>query len=253
MMRQEKLDSIRKSYPALELLSAAGELDSSLVWEGWLQPIQSCTDLSPILDDIENDRAVIISKDGEVLHDPQCQYAHSEHRLLSKLSSPNRLFKIRVEDFCSNQQPYARLLEPEVLTENRRHILGTNGICAFEPWTFPWDANSSSIVEFVDQCVLWLIKWSVFSQTNEWIGSETPHDAKFLFETILPNQNCHCGSGKRYGMCHRNINGTTLFGKSWVHVDRWLESHNSSIQRFQIRLPKRGKKLYEQSRAKAAF
>lgn len=253
-MIQEKIDSVQNNYPSLELLSELNGDKTTLLWEGWVQPIRSIEDLSAILDDIENDRAVIISNGGNITHDPNCLLEHSEHRLLNKLTNATRLFKISVEDFCSNCQPFARMLEPEITKELRRHTWGTNGICGFEPWNYPWDENTSSIVEFIDHCVIWLFKWNVFAQTSEWIGSETPHDAKFLLNTIRPNQTCHCGSGKKYINCHRRDNLISLYGDLWIFFELWLKKHNSNIQRFRINFSKRKTKLsYGQSRTKTAF
>jgi hypothetical protein len=252
-MLQDKIESVQNNYPSLELLSEVNGENTALLWEGWVQPMRSIENLSAILDDIENDRAVIISDGGKITHDPKCQIEHLEHRLLNKLTNATRLFKISVKDFCSSRQPFARVLEPEITEGLRKHTWDTNGICGFEPWKYPWDANTSSIVEFIDHCVIWLFKWNVFAQTSEWIGSETPHDAKFLLNTIRPNQTCYCGNGKRYSDCHRIVNGDFIFGNAWIFFEVWLQNHNSNIKRFRINFPKRKTKLYEQSRTKTAF
>jgi hypothetical protein len=253
-MLQDKIESVQKNYPSLELLSESDGDKPRLLWEGWVQPIRSVENLSAILDDLENDRAVIISNDGNITHDPTCLIEHSEHRLLAQITNPTRLFKISVEDFCSNRQPFARVLEPKIAEGLRKHTWDADGICGFEPWKYPWNANTSSIVEFIDHCIIWLFKWNVFAQTGEWIGSETPHDAKFLLNAIRPNQTCYCGSGEKYDSCHRKENLFSVYGDSWICFELWLKRHNSNIERFQINLPKRKTRLfYEQSRAKTAF
>lgn len=253
-MLQDKIKSVQNNYPSLELLSKLNGDDTTLLWEGWVQPIRSVENLSAILDDIENDRAVNISDSGKITHDTKCLIKHSEHRLASQLTSATRLFKISVEDFCSNRMPFARLLEPQITDELRRHTWGVNGICGFEPWKYPWDATTSSIVEFIDHCVIWLFKWNVFAQTDEWIGSETPHDEKFLLNAIHPNQTCYCGSGEKYDSCHRRANLISLYGYLWIFFEVWLQNHNSNIERFRTNFPKRKAKLfYEQSRTKTAF
>lgn len=253
MMLQDKIEPVQNNYPSLEFLSEVNGDNTTLLWEGWVQPIRSLENLSAILADIENDRAVIISNGGNITHDPNCVIEHSEHRLLAQLTSATRLFKISVEDFCSNQMPFARVLEPEITEGLRKHTWGANGICGFEPWKYPWDANTSSIVEFIDHCVIWLFKWNVFAQTTEWLGSETPHDAKFLLNAVRPKESCYCGSGKKYEGCHRRDNLFSVFGETWIFFELWLERHNSNIKRFWIKLPKRKSKLYEQSRTKTAF
>lgn len=249
-MIQEKIDSVESKYPSLEFLSELSGDETTLTWEGWVQPIRSVENLSAILDDIDNDRAVIISDGGNIKHDPECPIEHSAHRLLNNLSNPTRLFKISVEDYCSNRQPSARVLEPEITKELRKHTWGNDGICGFEPWKYPWDKNTSPIVEFIDHCIIWLFKWNVFAQTTEWLGSETPHDEEFLLKTIRPNQTCYCGSGEKYTACHRRKNLTTVYGDLWIFFELWLKRHNANNKRFLIKLPR---KFYEQSRAKTAF
>lgn len=249
-MFQEKIDAVKSEYPTLEFLSESRGEKIALVWEGWVQPIRSVENLSAILDDIENNRAVSISDGGNITHDENCLIEHSEHPLLNKLTNPTRLFKIRVEDYCSNRQPSAFVLEPEITEGLRKHTWGTNGICGFEPWKYPWDKNTSSIVEFIDHSVIWLFKWNVFSQTNEWLGSETSHDEEFLLDTIRPNQTCYCGSGEKYAECHRRKNLISVYGDLWIFLEFWLEKHNSNTKRLMIKFPK---KYYEQSRTKTAF
>jgi hypothetical protein len=237
-MRQAKIESVELKYPSLKLVSEPDDDSNKLVWEGWVQPIRSIENLSAILDDLENDRAVSISGDGEIMHDSRCSIEHSEHRLLSRFISPTRLYKVRVEDFGDNRLPITRVLEPQITEELRRHTWGVDEICGFAPWKYPWDPIKSSIVEFIDHMMIWLVKWNVFAQTSEWIGSETRHDKEFLIKTIRPNQTCYCGGGKMYEVCHRIIDGISLFGKVWILLEKWLVKHKSNINRFQINFPK---------------
>lgn len=46
----------------------------------------------------------------------------------------------------------------------------------------------------------------VWEQASIWIGSEARHDLGFLLSEIPPESECYCGSGKRYGVCHRAEN-----------------------------------------------
>jgi len=38
-----------------------------------------------------------------------------------------------------------------------------------------------------------------------WIGPSAPHDVGTILQTVAPNDECVCGSGERYGVCHRRI------------------------------------------------
>lgn len=222
-MSRAKVESVELKYPSLKFIS---EPDSKkLVWEGWVQPIRSVESLSAILDDLENDRAVSISGDGEISHDPQCAIEHSEHRLFNRIVSPTRFFKIRVEDFGDNRLPLTRVLEPKITQDSRRHTWGTDEICGFAPWKYPWDPIKSSMVGFIDHMMIWLVKWNVFAETKEWIGSETSHDKNFLMKTIRPAEPCYCGSGRNYEICHRPDDGVSLFGELWFFFEIWLGKH----------------------------
>lgn len=231
-MREVKVESVELKYPSLKLVSEPDDGTKSLVWEGWVQPIRSLENLSGILDDLENDRGVSISGGGEISHNPQCSIEHSEHRLFNRIMSPTRLFKIRVEDLGDNQLPVTHVLEPQITEESRRHTWGTNEICGFAPWQYPWDPIKSSMVEFLDHMMIWLVKWNVFAQTKEWIGSETQHDKNFLMKSIRPTQPCYCGNGKMYELCHRIVDGASLFGRIWILFEGWLSQHKLKLNRF---------------------
>ncbi|MFZ0144329.1 MAG: SEC-C metal-binding domain-containing protein, partial [Candidatus Sulfotelmatobacter sp.] len=38
-----------------------------------------------------------------------------------------------------------------------------------------------------------------------WIGPSAPHDAGPILDTVGSNDECVCGSGRRYGVCHRRV------------------------------------------------
>lgn len=233
-LRKDKIESMRRAYPSLRVISA--EDFGSLVWDGWLQPIRSTDDLDALLDDLDHDRPVDIVRGElyELMHNPECQVVHAKHRLTSEIKEPIRSFRIRVEDFGDRRVPYARVLEPPIPKDERRHSIGADGICAFAPWEHPWDPDVSQIVDFVDHSLIWLFKQTVYSQSKHWLGSEMQHRAEFLLKTIQPTQPCYCGSGKNYEDCHRAANRNEVYGDARALFEAWLSAYKSDFSRFEL-------------------
>jgi hypothetical protein len=233
-LRQEKIESMRWAYPSLRVVSS--EDIGSLIWEGWLQPIRSTDELDALLDDLDNDRPVDIVRGElcELRHDRECQVIHAEHRLTSEIKEPIRLFRLRVEDFGDKRVPQARVLEPPIPKDERRHNIGPDGICASAPWEHPWNPDVSQMVDFVDHSLIWLFKQTVYSQSKHWLGTEMPHSADFLIKTIKPTEQCYCGSGKNYADCHRVVNVRELYGNAWMFFEPWLSPYTSNLDRFEL-------------------
>ncbi len=233
-LRQEKIESMRRAYPSLCVVRS--EDIGSLIWEGWLQAIRSADELDALLDDLDNDRPVDIVRGElyELRHDRECQIIHAEHRLKSKIKEPIRLFRVRVEDFGDMRVPQARVLEPPIPTDERRHNIGPDGICGFAPWKHPWNPDVSQIVDCVDHSLIWLFKQTVYSQSKHWLGSETPHSTEFLIKTIKPTEPCYCGSGKNYADCHRAPNRNELYGDARGFFEAWLSAYKSDLSRFEL-------------------
>ena len=233
-VRQEKIESMRRSYPSLRVVSTDDA--GSLVWKGWLQPIRSAGELDALLDDLDNDRPVEIVRGElyELRHDRECRIVHAEHRLKSKIKEPIRLFRVRVEDFGDKRVPQARILEPPIPAHERRHTIGPDGICGFAPWKHPWNPDVSQIAEFVDHSLIWLFKQTVYSESKHWLGSETPHSTEFLLKTIKPTEPCYCGSGKNYADCHRAANRNELYGDALGFFQACLSAYKFDPSRFEL-------------------
>lgn len=220
--RNDKIKAMRRHYPSLRLVENTG--GDELVWEGCLCPLRSVNDLNALLNDIENDREVQIigGELSEIAHHSDCDMPHTEHRLTELIQDPIREFRVRIVDFGTNQQPEATVLDSPIPPELWRHRWGERGICAYAPWEYPWSAETSSIVEFVDHSLIWLFKQNVYSQTKVWIGKEMSHNTDFLFKTIGPTHRCFCGSEKDYGACHQDAHGRELYGIYWIFFKAWL-------------------------------
>ncbi len=221
---------MRRAYPSLRLVSQPQ--DPELVWEGILHPIRVADEFDAILDDVEHDRPVLVVEGAlpEIRHHPLCEIKHGDHRLVQSIVFPTRSFTVRVTDRGDGSLPQTIILEPPIHESLHKHFL-RGGVCAFAPWKYDRDEG---IVSFVDHSLIWVLKWNVFSQTepHEWIGSETPHEPKYLLETLSPNDLCWCGAAKTFQNCCRSATAYAAFGKPWLQLELWLHQHNSNPKRL---------------------
>jgi hypothetical protein len=226
MTEAEKIASMTQAYPSLALKSdGAG---GTLVWEGELTPLRTLDEIDGIIDDLAHDRNVEISGGiaAQIVHDQSCQIVHQRSPLAQQLSDPLQTFTVQITDFGTTRQPEATILSAAAPTERMRHRWRDSGVCAYAPWKYPWDPASSSIVDFVDQVFIWLLKQTVYLQTDTWLGSETPHDSKFLLTALKPSDRCSCGSGNRFEACCRSIHAYAVYGDLWLNFEVWLSRFN---------------------------
>lgn len=192
-------------YPTLEVRYEERDGVTVAIWEGWLQPIRTRAGLNSIVCDLDEDRAIMIDRDtGTINHDPQCERAHRDHRILKKIKRPDRRFFVRIEYVGSRSHPTAFLVDPVVTPATRFHIFGTNRICAYAPWTDAWKAGEHDVADFTDHVLVWVFKWNTCVETGHWLGSEEDHKPLYLLSTIRPDKQCWCGSGVPYGDCCRS-------------------------------------------------
>lgn len=218
---------MRRAYPSL--LPTEHDEGARLTWEGMLCPLRSVAELDAILEDLENDRRVEIigGEFAEIVHASNCQVSHGQHHLAPLLTEIVQNFRIRIVDFGTDQQPQAIVVESPLPVTKWRHRIGDDGICVYAPWEYPWQGESSSIVEFVDHSLIFLFKQVVYLQTGVWLGRETPHDLEFLLTTISPTDRCSCGSVQTYEECCRPrhfINAA---------LESWLRSYRLDGRRFE--------------------
>lgn len=191
-------------YPELEVRFEDRDGVTVAVWAGWLQPIRTRSRLNSVVYDLDEDRAVMIDRDiGTISHDPHCERAHGDHRILKKIKRPDRRFLVRIEYVGGLSHPTAFLIDPVVTPATRFHIFGRNRICAYAPWTDAWKAGEHNIADFTDHVLIWLFKWNTCVETGRWLGSEEDHKPLYLLSTIRPDMQCWCGSGLPYCDCCR--------------------------------------------------
>jgi hypothetical protein len=207
----ESVRAMKANYPTFSVGGRPIGTGAEAVWQGWIQPVRSIENLEFLLADLAQNRAVRILPGGEIIHHPNCQRKHQELQWIKKLKKPDRAFKIKITYGCGSRHPRAFVLNPVIPPEEREHMFGDGAICAYPPWQGVWDWQTHTVAEFTDQVAVWLVKWNVWQQTDVWLGDEMWHDKGFLFFNIKPTEQCWCGSGARYGECHRTRDGRELF------------------------------------------
>jgi len=169
-----------------------------------VRPLQSAEYLEELLDDIRHERPVQMQAGGAIEHRPDCTATHCHHDWMDKLSDPFVEYKLEVHYGGGEIHPRAYVREPAVpFFKRRTHHLADGALCAYPPWQGVWQWERDTVVQFMAHATEWLVKWTVWEQTGRWLGPEMPHNLDFLLHHIHPEQECHCGSGKQYHLCHR--------------------------------------------------
>lgn len=228
----ERLDSsvmaMSNRYPTLRLIRDGSDGSGRAVWEGWLQPIRSLRDFDAIINDLHYNRPVLLTEDGEILHNPRCKGPHDKPSICKYLKRPNRSFKVRIQYSGGPQHPRAFMIDPVLVRRPGDHTYGDGASCAYPPWEDAWEWRRNTVADFTDHLLVWLVKWNVFDATNGelWLGPEMNHDPVFLAATINPDNQCWCGTGKRYADCHRPADMRT----AETELRAGLEAKSSLIQ-----------------------
>lgn len=191
-------------YPSLKFRTEDRDGVEWAVWEGWLQPIRTPVGLDTIVQDLDDDRPVVIDREtASITHNPGCGRSHEPHPVTGQLRRPDRPFRVRIEHDGGTAHPVGYLLDPVVTAATRCHVVGANRICAYQPTSGAWCVDTHTVADFTDHVLIWLFKWNTWVETKYWLGSEAPHDRWYLFATTTPTQQCWCGSGEKYADCHR--------------------------------------------------
>lgn len=199
----DSIELMRDYYPALSLAVSTTESGSEAIWTGRVQPIQTTDRLEQLLDDIHRERSIYVRPGGEVLHHPECISKHERHVWIDKLTNPRAIYELEIKYSGGKEHPKAYVLDPVLPEGRRKHVFGDGAICPYAPWKEVWLWEEHTVVDYMGHVLGWLIKWTVWDQTDTWIGPEINHDPGFLLRSVGPNRQCWCGSGKKYKKCHR--------------------------------------------------
>lgn len=199
---EASINAMRRYFPNLSLSIRPTSSGSIAVWEGRVQPIQSPENLPELLDDIHRGRHVQIIAGGEVKHHHSCFAHHQQHRWFDQLGDLRVRYDLGVMYDGSQIHPKTFVHNLIIPPHGKKHLNNDESICPYAPWEQIWLWNRDTVVDYLGHALTWLIKWTVWCQTAIWIGPDIRHDPAFLVRTIGRNQECRCGSGKKYKKCH---------------------------------------------------
>ena len=200
---EASVQAMKLKYPSFSVGGRPIGTGRDAVWKGWVQPIRDLENLELLLADLAQDRPVRILRGGEVIHNPNCYRKHQKLLWIKKLKKPDTAFKIKITYGCGSLHPRAYSLDPIIPFNKRKHMFRDSAVCAYPTWDTSWNWRIHTVADFMDNVVIWLIKWNVWQQTNVWLGEEMPHDRVFLYFTVAVSDPCWCGSQREYSVCHR--------------------------------------------------
>lgn len=198
------IEAMREYFPEFHLSGLPLGTGPVAVWKGKVWPVQSAEKLEELLDDIYHGRAVQMQAGGVIEHLPDCAGTHCHHEWMEKLVNPFVTFKLEVQYGGGEAHPRAYVRDPAVpLFKRQKHHMSDGALCAYPPWQGVWNWQTDTVVHFMSHATEWLVKWLVWEQARVWPGAEMEHDRGFLLREVKPSQECYCGSGKPYQLCHR--------------------------------------------------
>lgn len=201
---EASIEAMREYFPAFSLSGSPIGTGPVAVWKGRVQPLRSDERLEEILDDLYHERPVMMRAGGVIAHRPDCAATHCHHDWMDRVSDPFVEYKLEVQYGGGEAHPTAFVREPVVpLFKREKHHYRDGSLCAYPAWLDMWRWDRDTVVGFMIHAVEWLVKWTVWEQSGVWLGPEKGHDRGLLLREIRPEQQCHCRSGKAYGLCHR--------------------------------------------------
>lgn len=199
---EASIDAMKRYFPNLSLSVKTTRSGTIAVWEGRVQPVQSPENLHELLDDIHKGREVKIIAGGKVEHHPSCFASHQQYEWFDRLDDLRVSYELGITYGGSQIHPKAFVPNLIIPPHGPKHLNGDGSICPYAPWEQVWLWDRDTVVDYLGHALIWLIKWTVWCQSAIWIGPDIGHDPAFLVRTIGRNQECRCGSGKKYKKCH---------------------------------------------------
>lgn len=196
------IEAMKEFFPDFSLSFQQNDSKCQAMWLGWVQPIQSADGLIELLDDIHQERPVHVMPGGEIRHKSSCIAIHQQYEWMNRLQGLRVSYELKVLYSGGRAHPKAFVRNLRIPPHGSNHIFQDGSICAYAPWQNVWRWNDDTVVEYLGQVLVWLIKWTIWCQAKVWIGTEVSHYPSELLQSIDRNDECWCGSGKRYKKCH---------------------------------------------------
>jgi hypothetical protein len=210
---EESIEAMARRFPTFNFSTtpAGGS------WIGLVQPIKTTSGLPELLDDLEEDRDVLIVG-TEVRHNPKCDHAHHRHPWMDEVLDLTTSFQLEIKYDGGEAFPRAWVVNPLIPQNKRLHMWGDGSICAFLPSRDVWNWSRDNVAGLMPDWLIWLVKWMVYNQTNVWIGAQHQFSPHYHLAILKGKDLCWCGSGRQYRGCHRKED-EVLAGRV---APRWL-------------------------------
>lgn len=210
------------AYPSAQAHAEVGAGAGKKFWIVRMSPVTSSDRLPYALADLDANRSVCLRLNGEVGHAAECPALAGEHAQYPLVLRPTT-YVVRLDypeheyDRAGPVHPQARVLEPAVTIQTmpqHPHLFTTldrsdSWACPIAPHQAHWTWHEGGTVMYLDQVAIWLLKTIVWWRTGggvlrfgRWLGDDASHDPLVLLGTDARSP-CPCGSGKKYGNCHR--------------------------------------------------
>jgi hypothetical protein len=222
---EASIEAMREYFPEFSLSGSPIGTGPVAVWKGWVQPLQSSEVLEKVLDDIHHERPVMMRAGGIVEHRSDCFTRHCHHDWMERVTNPFIKYKLEVQYGGGEAHPMAFVRAPVPLpSKERKHHFDNGSLCAYPAWQDVWRWDRDTVVGFMSHAVEWLVKWTVWEQADIWLGTEKGHTPGLLLREIHPDQQCHCRSGRKYGLCHRVADESSVMRSIEEIIQRRLRS-----------------------------
>jgi len=169
------------------------------VWHGSIRPWPDCPlQATAAIDRLDRDEDVLI-RNGTVLPPAEAAMPRVPHSKLtnSVLTTDYRLLTVhRVPP----HHPRTWVLSPRVRFPDR-HVYNDDAVCPLTPHEDEWSWATHTLVDYLDDVAIWLVKHSFYKLTGNWVGSESQHNPHNMPQ-VRRNAQCPCASGLPYGECH---------------------------------------------------
>ena len=196
---EASIEAMARRFPTFNFSTTA---NGEGRWIGLVQPIQTTSGLLELLDDLDEDRGVLIVG-TEVRHNPQCAHTHRRQIWMEKVQNMTISFQLEISYGGGEAFPRAWVKSPVIRPEKRLHMWGDGSICAFLPSRDVWNWSKGTVADLMPDWLVWLVKWMVYNDSGVWIGAQHQFSPSYHLRLLNSKDLCWCGSGRQYRWCHK--------------------------------------------------
>lgn len=200
---------------------------SSGYWTVSLRVKPEQGELHRVVNDLEHERTVDMSTNGQILESDTCTADHEVpvdiDAIRHHLDSIPDIWTVMIMYPSSVADPKTWLKpswwSAKTLTRHG-HLNSDGSACVFYAPSNAWNPSENTLAQYVDQLAIWILKTEIWvargahSQHRGWPGPGQSHDLSVLLKAPVSSR-CQCGSGANYRDCCRPRHlHEMLFGRS---------------------------------------